>query len=38
MSDTTIGVICIEQDPGFFTERYLREILTVAGFSVAKVA
>jgi DNA-binding LacI/PurR family transcriptional regulator len=35
MSDTTIGVICIEQDPGFFTERYLREILTVAAQEIA---
>jgi DNA-binding LacI/PurR family transcriptional regulator len=31
---STIGIICIEQDPTFFAERYFREILTVASQAI----
>jgi DNA-binding LacI/PurR family transcriptional regulator len=32
---STIGIICAEEDPGFFAERYFREILTVASQTIA---
>jgi DNA-binding LacI/PurR family transcriptional regulator len=35
LTQSTIGVICIEQDPTFFTERYFREILTIASQEIA---
>jgi DNA-binding LacI/PurR family transcriptional regulator len=35
MTEATIGVISIGQDPGFFAGRYFREILTVASQQVA---
>jgi DNA-binding LacI/PurR family transcriptional regulator len=31
----TIGIVCLEQDPTFFAERYFREILTSASHALA---
>jgi DNA-binding LacI/PurR family transcriptional regulator len=32
---STIGMVCLEQDPSFFAERYFREILTAASQALA---
>src|SRR5262245_36738163 len=32
---STIGIVCLEQDPSFFAERYFREILTSASQALA---
>src|SRR5262245_33804008 len=32
---STIGMVCLEQDPSFFAERYFREMLTAASQALA---